>query len=760
MNKKIVDICQKVLLYFTPVFYFLMAVAFYLRTYDSCQIKITICQIGGTILLAAALIKLIETWKNPFPEGSFHLVLPVLLVLISTIFSASISPLKNWFGTLDEFTRRIFYITLFLVVVSEFRTEKNQKRLVNWVLAGAFVSVLYGVIQFLDTRFYPPNPAIGLDPFIWRQAFARRIFSTFGNPNFFGDYLLMIAPVILSFVFVRFSKFLILFYAMTVFCIIFAESKAVWIGYSFGVITFSFFAVAFLTHGKKETIRKIMLGMSLAVFAAMVLGVLIFTLQRIDSVRFRTATWLGTWEMLNRTPQPGSYLYDRSPLKWKSPVRRALHPIIGTGVGSFKAVYPAYRRPEVIQLEGRSNTESDHPENEFIEVLYDEGIIGFGFFILLIITFLTAAVKRLQTVQPQSKFVLHGLIGFSSGLISQLFHNSMCVSMRFVSEGVIFWLALGMLGILSLPQVPDIKSDSAGQKPKVMSVVQAAVVVLCLYFVNYFWGFFLADKHHNVAIFHSKRGEWSEALKNYNIVMKYNPDFVMTHYFAGNVFNDRWDSTRNFHPEWWDRETDKPRTGIDPGKNGRVDAERVLGKYEDVVDLAPNYVQIFMQIGTVYSKLGMWNEAVDYYRRYQKLDPVFERAYQQLGMAYAQLGKWKEAEDTFKRYIARNDWYYYYNHLTSDTMEAYNIGVREYTLKPEAWFNLGNIYSAQGKVFAAQTMYLKILRDIDPNNTGAMKNLIRLYKATGNDKHARILLDRLAQLEPDAVQKIPRQGSK
>ncbi|MBN1384322.1 MAG: tetratricopeptide repeat protein [Elusimicrobia bacterium] len=751
MNKRIVDICQKILLYFTPVFYFLMAVAFYLRTYDSCQIKITICQIGGTILLTALLVKLIETWKDPFPKGSFHLILPVILVLISTIFSMSISPLKNWFGTMDEFTRRIFYITLFFVVISEFRTEKDQKRLVNWVLAGAFVSVVYGVVQFLDNRFYPPNPAIGLDPFIWRQAFARRIFSTFGNPNFFGDYLLVIAPVILSFVFMRFSKFMIMFYIMTVFCIIFTYSKAVWIGYSVGVIVFSFFAVAFLSHGKKETIRKIMLGMSLAVFSAMVLGVTYFTMQRIDSVRFRTATWLSTWEMLNRTPQPGSYLYDRSPLKWKSPIRRALHPLIGTGVGSFKAVYPAYRRPEVIQLEGRSNTESDHPENEFIEVLYDEGIIGFGFLVLLIITFLTAVVKRLKTLPPQSKFVIHGLIGFSSGFISQLAHNSMCVSMRFVSEGVIFWLALGMMGILSLPQIPETKSESAGQKPKFMSAIQIVLIIICLYFIKYFWGFFVADRHHNIAIFHSKRGEWSEALRNYNIVIKYNPDFVMTHYFTGNVFNDRWDNNRSYHPEWGDKETDIPWTGIDAGKKGRVDAERVLKKYEDVVKLAPNYVQIFMQMGTVYSKLGRWQDAIDYFRRYQKLDPVFERTYQQLGMAYAQLGKWKEAEDTFKRYIARNDWYYYYNHLTSDTIESYDLGVREYTLKPEAWLNLGNIYYAQGKIFAAQTMYIKVLRDMDPNNKGALKNLIRLYKATGNNKQSQILLNRLRQIDPGAV---------
>ncbi|MFH0948789.1 MAG: tetratricopeptide repeat protein [Elusimicrobiota bacterium] len=709
MHKKIVvNICSKIMLYGAPIFYFSMAVAFYLRTYDSCQIKITICQIGGTILLTAFLIKLLEKWKNPFPHGSFHLLIPVALVLISTIFSASISPLKNWFGTLDEFTRRIFYIVLFFVVISEFRDEKNQRRLLNWFLAGAFLAVFYGMIQYFD-RFYPPNPAIGLDPFIWRGAFGRRVFSTFGNPNFFGDFLLLTAPVILSFAFVKFSKFLILFYIATVSCIIFTYSKAAWIGYSAGVIAFSFFAVAFLSHGKKETTRKIIFGMSLTVFAAMVLGVIMLTLQRVDSARFRTATWLGTWEMFNRSPHPNSYLYDRSPLKWKSEIRKAIHPLIGTGIGSFKAVYPAYRRPEVIQLEGRSNTESDHPENEFLEVLYDEGIIGFGFFILLIITFITAAVKRLQTVPPQSKFVIHGLIGFSSGMISQLVHNTMCVSMRFVSSGVVFWLALGTLGVLSLPQIPKPKAepDKVGQKPKFILAIQIAVIITCLYFVKYFYGFFLADMYHNIAIFHSKRGEWDQSLKNYDTVIKYSPDYVMTHYFKGNVYNDRW---------------------------AAGDPERVIEKYNDVIKFAPNYVQIFMQMGTVHSKMGKWEDAIENFRKYQKLDPVFERAYPALGMAYANLGRWKEAENTFKRYIARNDWYYYYLWLTTNDMKGYNEGVRASILRPDSWLGLGNIYYAQKKIFAAETMYKKILKDIDPNNAEALKNLAVLYEKTGKPR--------------------------
>ncbi|MDD5687287.1 MAG: tetratricopeptide repeat protein [Elusimicrobia bacterium] len=729
MNKTIIDVCRKIMLYFTPIFYLLMADAFYLRTYDSCQIKITICQVGGTILMTVFFIKLIESWKNPFPKGSFHLILPVTLFLLSGTLSASISPLKNWFVTYDEFSRRVFYIFLFYIIVSEFRSEKHQRRLVNWFLAGAFIAVFYGIIQFFD-RFYPPNPATGLDPFIWRQAFSTRIFSTFGNPNFYGDFLLVVAPIILSFVFVRFSKFMILFYISTVFCIIFTYSKAAWIAYSAGVIAFSFFAVAFLAHGKKETIRKVLIGMSLAVFTAMVIGVLILTIGRVDSVRFRTATWLGTWEMFNRTPQPGSYLYDRSPLKSNNPVERIIHPLIGSGIGTFKAVYPAYRRPEVIQLEGRSNTESDHPENEFIELLYDEGIIGFGIFVLIIITFMTAAVNRLKTAQPQSKFVIHGLIGFSSGVISQLTHNFMCVSMRFVSEGVVFWLALGMIGILSLPQVPSSKNIIVPQKqkPKFMNVVQIGILLLCIYFVKYFCGFFMADVYHNIAIFNSKRGDWSEALRNYEIVLKYNPDYVMTHYFMGNVYNDR-------------------------GEPG--DLERAINKYNDVLKLAPNYVQIFMQMGMVHSKMGKWQDAIADYRKYQKLDPVFERSYQSLGMAYAQVKDWKNAEDTFKRFIARNDWFYYYLTLITMDINTYNNLVKYHILRPDAWLNLGNIYFAQKKVFAAEAMYNKILKDIDPNNADAIRNLGIIYEKTGRNTQAQNLWNKYSKSNPAILQGIP-----
>ena len=37
-------------------------------------------------------------------------------------------------------------------------------------------------------------------------------------------------------------------------------------------------------------------------------------------------------------------------------------PLLGAGIGLIQMGLPAYRRPEIILLEGRSNTETDHAE--------------------------------------------------------------------------------------------------------------------------------------------------------------------------------------------------------------------------------------------------------------------------------------------------------------------------------------------------------------------------------------------------------------
>jgi hypothetical protein len=65
-NNNILETTGKILMFGIPILYFLISVAFYLKTYDSAQIKITLMQLGGTILFATWLIRLFEENSTHF----------------------------------------------------------------------------------------------------------------------------------------------------------------------------------------------------------------------------------------------------------------------------------------------------------------------------------------------------------------------------------------------------------------------------------------------------------------------------------------------------------------------------------------------------------------------------------------------------------------------------------------------------------------------------------------------------------------------
>ena len=86
VSKKINHICATLIAYWLPVLYFLIATAFYLKTYDSAQIKITLIEIGGVVLLAIWLIKIIES-DSFFFKRSLLVIVPLVAYLLSGIFS-------------------------------------------------------------------------------------------------------------------------------------------------------------------------------------------------------------------------------------------------------------------------------------------------------------------------------------------------------------------------------------------------------------------------------------------------------------------------------------------------------------------------------------------------------------------------------------------------------------------------------------------------------------------------------------------------
>jgi hypothetical protein len=106
-------------------------------------------------------------------------------------------------------------------LVSEFNDEKKLLRINDWLILASYVVCLYGLIQAVDYYLFPlPAFPKGLDPFIWRQAFGYRIMGTFGNPNFFGDFLGVVNPLVLSLLMYKKNIHLVFLYILIALCVL------------------------------------------------------------------------------------------------------------------------------------------------------------------------------------------------------------------------------------------------------------------------------------------------------------------------------------------------------------------------------------------------------------------------------------------------------------------------------------------------------------------------------------------------------------
>jgi tetratricopeptide (TPR) repeat protein len=824
MDKRLIKYCNVIIEFGLPVLAFLITLSFYLKTYDSCQIKITLLHIGATIIIAAWIVKVIERGRLLERREQRLFTVPVLVFLLSGIISFIISPFK--FTSFEELMRRVLYTGTFLVAFVEFNSSEKVNRMFRWILAATFIAVFYGLVQFID-----------LDPFIWRRAFGDRIFSTFGNPNFFAAFLVLVTPLILTFFdfselekakrtivsltlvagigilycFMQFlgkeglmrmgnlgasayfffvenktyaflflllaslclmvlfkmksKKLLTLFMFMTLVNLLTTRTKAAYIGFAAGV---SFFAVAttlFIVPLKKRQ-KKVFLAVFLSIVLLATLLAVVFLLRNSrDSVRFRVFTWLSTLEMIRDYPEKGTAIKS-------TPGKELIHKFLGTGIGTFKIVYPAFRRPEIFHIEGKSNTETDHPENEFLEVWYDEGIVGLGIFLWLLWVFFYTGIKRLKQVTSYSgqvpfssgtsrvnphskkgaKFKISSqvekltrrqylLLGLLSGLFGLLVHNLMCVNMRFVSSGFVFWLFLGLLGGQILGGKEENPVGERNMRAKFLfntryrRVIQMMVIILAIFLVFFFRRFFIADIHHNIAIAYSKAGMWENALKEYQTVLRNNPYYTMTHYFMGNVYNDRWDMKRVYDPRWDSQDLRQKyffpaihklfaRQREQEDQKPRTDAERALKKYADLKKLAPNYVQVHFQEGTVYAKMEEWDKAIEDFQKYLALDPVFAPTYFKLGWCYVQKKDWAKAEEVYQKAVEWNP------------------------KLVQAYLNLGNVYFMQNKFAQAENSYKKAV-EVDDSDVSAHRSLAAFYWNVKRYDLAQKEWERILELNPE-----------
>lgn len=398
----------------------LVSLSFFTATYDSAHVKLTLLHVGAVILFALwASLKIIER-KNPFPRSTWPFLAPLFVYLAWQTLSFLCFPYK--LEAAEEFIRLLMYGGIGALIACEF-TVQDIRTVTKFIVLTAWISFLYGLVQVVAIWW----PSVDFLP--WHNFFAGRTFSTHVNPNFFGAFIVFTSAIISAEFLRTKQKRLLVLLGIGLVDLFFTESKGAWLAYGAMAVFFAFVYTNYLAHLKKHLVKINVLAVACLLIAA--LGAGIYSAKRFQSVSFRAYTWLSAFEMVKDAP------------------------VLGTGPGSFKLVYPAYRRPQIFYIENAHNNETQHAENEYLEQAATGGIVGLALFLWLFTLLFTCTFKNLKAPLPAKSSTSDNdtkyyTLGYSAALAGLLVHAGVDISIHFVSSGLLLAVFIGTILALSM----------------------------------------------------------------------------------------------------------------------------------------------------------------------------------------------------------------------------------------------------------------------------------------------------------------------
>lgn len=191
--------------------------------------------LGITLLF---IFKSATSGKLKFDLGSLDFSFIVFMIAISMSAILSLFPKSS----LNDF---IFYIITFLsvlVIVSSTDNTKSLNNIVELLVFGVFLTALYGLYQWKVVGI-EVNPS--LTDITLNQGMSGRVFSTMGNPNIYGELLVLTMPFFIVTFLNTNSLLKKLFFAtafmITTVILLKTGSRSAWVSFAGAIMVFIFF---------------------------------------------------------------------------------------------------------------------------------------------------------------------------------------------------------------------------------------------------------------------------------------------------------------------------------------------------------------------------------------------------------------------------------------------------------------------------------------------------------------------------------------
>ncbi|MEW5693309.1 MAG: O-antigen ligase family protein [Candidatus Hydrogenedentota bacterium] len=609
------------------------------------------------------LISIIIIFHKPVINFKDPLIYLVFLLLIYRIIQIFISDFK--ISVIREIVYDIGMIVFSIYTANYFQNKEIVKNFGVFIILFGLLCIIMGFIRF---GFMDFGGAI--------------LFSSFGNKNFLGAFVIFIFPVLLMYLLYCINNRRIIkigIFTFTGIILLYSlfeiESKGAFLGF---IVSILFFIIFIL-----YTTRALWLKPSykIYIFIFVSLFFIYFFTSPMGEKFVKSFGYVGTSAFRIDTYRTTLDMIQENFLK-------------GTGRGTFRIIYPGFRPIEVLKFEHNINNETVHTHNEYLEVLVEEGVIGLSLFVSIILLI----IYRIFKFHCKNKEVEVIRKGFIFGFIAYMSHNATCVNFRYIQNNIFFWLILGMA--LSIFINPGIEQEARSKKQEARKIISVILSIFVIIFAVS--NLFLSDFYLGEAVRHSRNNDYDTAKKLYETTLRLDKNYIEALYFYGTNEYDR----NNYNSS--------------------------LNIYYNLKNLAPYFVMLPYRIGLCYEKLGNREKMASFIQKYLKIYPLYPAGLTKLAFMYYEAGEKEKAMRLFEKAMKldplspdyRNNYanalYFLGDLQTAITQYQFNI-----MLNPgyvDGLLNLAEIYRVNNMLKESFILYRKVV-ELDPQNQTAISRL-------------------------------------
>ncbi len=349
-------------------------------------------------LITLGLIVNIKDQLNFDKPLTYHLILFILVLTISTFFADDIS--MAWIGNNWRFTGLSTY--LFCVILFIYSScHPNPEMLLKPMIIGAVIAAMVGILQYFGVNYVPHE---------FYDVNVISSYSTMGNINWFGAYMVFVLPAAMLF-YIKETKTVWLISTAIIYTgLLVSLTRGVWL------VFFVIFIVVTAVLFKNKNFNKpfVIVVMTFIIITLAIMPVNDWMLlSRVFTVPGAVAS---SASIVDESVEATGSVFERIYI-WKETVKIIkANPLTGIGLDHLKIEMPGGRI-------------EDKAHNIYLEIAVASGLFALVAFLLFLSNFL-------RRQQIKTGFIF--LVMILTYLLQGLFNNDIVQLMP------LFWIVLGL----------------------------------------------------------------------------------------------------------------------------------------------------------------------------------------------------------------------------------------------------------------------------------------------------------------------------